>query len=238
MKKRTIVRIAAPIGLIVLMALSASAAIAFSNANSILFAIDFAWLWLTVCLLLLAVTAVLVLLKFLKKVNFTKAIALTALLALLSATASAAVCLSDRHHDSWFYDLEEQLTAKYSSIERVELSLDRWGPTLFIYCDGLDLPSDSDAIVRDIKDILRVGSDYLFRSSYTGRNGVDPDTELDLDFAVIIQSGDALIEYSTGYYLGYDRTESATVDHYRTWVRDYNGDYDQADGADWFRGLE
>ncbi len=234
MKKRTIVRIAAPIGLIVLMVLSAAAAITFSNANSILFAIDFAWLWLSVCLLLLTVTAVLVLVKLLKKIDLNKAIALTALLTLLSATASAAVGISARHHDRWFYDLEERLTAKYSSIECVELSLDRWGPTLFVCCDGLDLPIDSDAIVKDVKDILRIGEDNLFKSSYIGREGVDSN----LDFAVIIQSGDACIEYSTGYYLGYDHTESGTVDHYRTWVRDYNGDIDQADGADWFRGLE
>lgn len=234
MKQRTIVRIAALIGLIVLMALSAASAILYSNANSILFATDFAWFWLNVCLLLLVVTAVLVSVKFLKKVDLNKAIALTALLALLSATASAAVGISDRHHDRWFYDLEEQLTAKYSSIESVELSLDRRGPTLFICCDGLDLPSDSDAIVRDIKDILRIGEDNLFKSSYIGREGVDSN----LDFTVTIQSGDACIEYSTGYYLGYDHTESGTVDKYCTWVRDYNGGCEQADGKDWFRGLE
>lgn len=234
MKKRTIMWIGIPILLLVLTTVSSVGAIAFSNANSILFAIDFAWLWLNVCLLLLAVVAVLVLLKLLKKYDLTKAIALFAVLALLSATASAAVCFNDRRHDRWFYDLEEQLTAEYSSVESVELSLDRWGPTLLIYCGSIDLPSDSDAIVKDIKDILRIGEDNLFKSSYTGRNGDPIDSEPDLDFTVIIYSGNSRIEYSTGYYLGYDHTESGTIDRYRTWRREYGDETVAADGDDWF----
>lgn len=186
MKKRRIMYAALPIAIVFLMTLAAVLSISLSNAKSIHFAIDFARLWLNVCLLLLAAIAVLVLLKLLKKYDLTKAIAMTAVLALLSATESAAVYFNDRHHDCWFYDLEERLTAKYAAIERLELSLDRRGPTLFIYCGPIDLPSDSDAIVSDIKDDLRIGSDNLFQSSYTGRDGVSSDTELDLDFTVII----------------------------------------------------
>lgn len=234
MKKRTIMCIGIPILLLVLMALSAVASITISNANSIMFAIDFAWLWLNVCLLLLAVTAVFLLLKFLKKVDLNKAIALTAVLALLSATASAAVAISDRHHDSWYYDLKEQLTVKYDSIDRIELNLARTNPSLFIYCESIDLPSDSDAIVKDIKDILRIGEDNLFKSSYTSRNGNPIDSEIDLDFTVIIYSDDSSIEYSTGYYLGYDHTESGTVDHYRTWTRYFEGETVEVSGESWF----
>lgn len=233
MKKRTIMYIGIPILLLILMAVSAIGAISLSNARSILFATDYAWLWLNVSLRLLAVIAVMVLLKFLKKYDLNKAIALFAVLVLLSVTASAAVYFNNRRYDSWFYDLEEQLTAKYSSVESVGLSLDRWGPTLIIECDQLDLPSESDAIVKDIKEILRIGEDNIFKSSYTGRSD-QIDSEFDLDFNVCIYVSDERIEYSTGYYLGYDHTENGTIDQYRTWRRDYNDETVEASGERWF----
>lgn len=166
-----------------------------------------------------------------KRVKLFVAVASILLIVIAVLTA---VYLADRRHDGWFYDLEEQLTSKYDSIERIELYLARKNPTLFIYCDSIDLPSDSDVIVKDIKDILRIGSDNLFKSSYTGRNGDPIDSEYDLDFRVIIYSGDSLIEYSTGYYLGYDHTESGTIDRYRTWRREYGGETVAADCDDWF----
>ena len=125
--------------------------------------------------------------------------------------ASAFYCRWWYKENKWFVDFREELYEQHSEIDKVKMSLERWGLEIRVYGEKLD-ETTADMVIEDIDKML-FEEEICPLFMYDERE-YPPCSEVWVYFIKNESDPHGFCEYSAGYY--YDGSRER-IDNFQTW---------------------